>query len=335
MAGLRYRLVAGWEKLPQGYRHLDCVGAGVDANDRVYLITRSDARVIVYEHDGTFVTSWGEGVFTPRTHCIRFGPDGAVYTVDDGDHTVRKFTPDGEPLMMLGTPGVASDTGYDPKIKDPFDRLASIRHGGPPFNRPTGVAIAPNGELYVCDGYGNARVHRFSPDGTFIQSWGEPGTKPGQFNLPHDIWVAPDGRVFVADRENDRIQIFTPTGQFLDQWTHVQRPTGLCIRDGLIYVSELWWVPGQRSFRLGKTEKDMPGRVSVLDMSGKVLAQFGHEGEKTAPGSFIAPHGICADSRGDLYVAEVTDTFAATRGLVPVGSHTFQKFARVSQFGKS
>jgi DNA-binding beta-propeller fold protein YncE len=332
MAKLRYRLVAGWEKLPKGYKHLDCVGAGVDANDRVYLITRSDARVIVYEHDGTFVTSWGEGVFTPRTHCIRFGPDGAVYTVDDGDHTVRKFTPDGKQLMMLGTPGVASDTGYDPKIKDPFDRLASITHGGPPFNRPTGVAIAPNGELYVCDGYGNARVHRFSADGTFIQSWGEPGTKPGQFNLPHDIWLAPDGRVFVADRENDRIQIFSPTGQFLDQWTHVQRPTGLCMRDGLMYVSELWWVPGQRSFRLGKIEKDMPGRVSVLDMSGKVLAQFGHEGEKTAPGSFIAPHGICADSRGDLYVAEVTDTFAATRGLVPVGSHTFQKFARVSQF---
>lgn len=334
MAELRYRLVAGWEKLPRGYRHLDCVGAGVDANDRVYLITRSDVRVIVYEHDGTFVTSWGEGVFTPRTHCIRFGPDGAVYTVDDGDHTVRKFTPDGKQLMMLGTPGVASDTGYDPKIKDPFDRLASITHGGPPFNRPTGVAIAPNGELYVCDGYGNARVHRFSADGTFIQSWGEPGTKPGQFNLPHDIWVAPDGRVFVADRENDRIQVFSPTGQFLDQWTHVQRPTGLCMRDGLIYVSELWWVPSQRSFRLGKIEKDMPGRVSVLDMSGKVLAQFGHEGEKTAPGSFIAPHGICADSRGDLYVAEVTDTFAATRGLVPVGSHTFQKFARVSQFAK-
>lgn len=334
MAELRYRLVAGWEKLPRGYRHLDCVGAGVDANDRVYLITRSDVRVIVYEHDGTFVTSWGEGVFTPRTHCIRFGPDGAVYTVDDGDHTVRKFTPDGKQLMMLGTPGVASDTGYDPKIKDPFDRLASITHGGPPFNRPTGVAIAPNGELYVCDGYGNARVHRFSADGTFIQSWGEPGTKPGQFNLPHDIWLAPDGRVFVADRENDRIQIFSPTGQFLDQWTHVQRPTGLCMRDGLMYVSELWWVPGQRSFRLGKIEKDMPGRVSVLDMSGNVLAQFGHEGEKTAPGSFIAPHGICADSRGDLYVAEVTDTFAATRGLVPVGSHTFQKFARVSQFAK-
>jgi len=191
------------------------------------------------------------------------------------------------------------------------------------------VAIAPNGDLYVCDGYANARIHRFSADGTLIQSWGEPGTAPGQFNLPHDVWVAPDGRVFVADRENDRIQIFSPVGQFLEQWTHVQRPTGLCIRDGLIYVSELWWILGQRSFRLGKVERDMPGRVSVLDMSGKLLTRFGHEGERTAPGNFIAPHGICADSRGDIYVAEVTHTFAASRGLVPAGSHTFQKFARV------
>jgi hypothetical protein len=324
MAELRYKLVEGWEKLPVNFKHLDCVGTGVDANDRVYLITRSDARVIVYEQDGTFVTAWGEGIFTPRTHCIRFGPDGAVYTVDDGDHTVRKFTPEGKQLMILGTPGVASDTGYD-KAKG----AESITHGGPPFNRPTGVAIAPNGDLYVSDGYGNARVHRFTADGKLIQSWGEPGTGPSQFNLPHDIWVLPDERVFVADRENDRIQIFSLTGKFIEQWTHVQRPTGLCVRDGLIYVSELWWIPGQRSYRRGKIEKDEPGRVTVMDMNGKVLARFGHEGERTAPGNFIAPHGICADSRGDIYVSEVTHTVGGSHGRVPVGSHMFQKFTRV------
>ncbi len=326
MGDIAYRLVEGWEKLPAGFKHLDCVGAGVDGNDRVYVITRSDSRVIVYERDGTFVAAWGEGVLT-HTHCIRFGEDGAVYTVDDGDHTVRKFTPDGKPLLVLGTPGVPSPTGYDLSIKDPHDRLASIK-GGPPFNRPTGIAVAPTGDLYVTDGYGNAKVHRFAADGTLLQSWGEPGIGPGQFNLPHDVWIAPDGRVFVADRENDRIQIFSPTGAFLEEWTHVQRPTGLCMRDGLVYVSELWWIPGQRPFRQGKIETDRPGRVSVLDMSGKVLARFGHEGERTAPGHFIAPHGICVDSRGDLYVAEVTQTFAVSKGLVPAGSHTLQKFTR-------
>ncbi len=320
---LKYELVGGWEKLPPGFQHLDVVGAGVDADDRVYMITRSDARVIVYERDGTFVESWGEGIFTPRTHCIRFGPDRSVYTVDDGDHTVRKFKPNGQQIMMIGTPGVSSDTGYEQARG-----IASITHGGPPFNRPTGVAIAPNGELYVCDGYGNARVHRFTADGKLIQSWGEPGTGPGQFNLPHDVWVSPDERLFVADRENDRIQIFSLDGKFLDQWTHVQRPTGLCIRDGLVYVSELWWRVGQRSFVHGPIEVDKPGRVSVMDLNGKVLARWGGP-NRTDPGMFIAPHGICADSHGDIYVGEVTYTFAAKAGLVPPDSHTFQKFRRV------
>ena len=109
--GARYRVVEDWEKLPEGYRHLDGVGVATDAQDRVYFITRSDSRVIVFEPDGTFVTSWGEGVFTPRTHCIRFGPDGSIYTADDGDHTVRKFTPDGKQLMMIGTPGAAIGHG--------------------------------------------------------------------------------------------------------------------------------------------------------------------------------------------------------------------------------
>jgi DNA-binding beta-propeller fold protein YncE len=325
---LKYEVIEGWEKLPKGYVHRDVSGVTVAPNDRVYLITRNDSRVIVYDRDGSFVSSWGDGVLTPRTHCIRFGPDGSVYTVDDGDHTIRKFTPDGKQLMILGTPGVASDTGYNPELVDHHSRLESITRGGPPFNRPTGVAITSNSEVYVSDGYGNARVHHFSADGRLIRSWGEPGIKPGQFNLPHDICITADGRLLVADRENDRIQIFSPDGDFLDQWTHVQRPTGLFIdREGLVYVSELWRRVGQRSFVHGVCEKDEPGRVSVLDPKGKVLARWGGS-DRCAPGNFCAPHGICADSHGDIYVAEVTFTVAAKAGLVPPDCHTFQKFAR-------
>lgn len=317
--GLRYELVEGWEQLPPGYRHLDVVDAAVDSSDRVYILTRSDARVIVYEPDGRFVTSWGEELFTPRTHAITVGPDDSVYCVDEGDHVVHKFTPDGELLLTIGTRGVASDTGYD-------GRLDSIRPGGPPFNRPTDVAVAPSGDLYVSDGYGNARVHRYAADGRHIQSWGEPGTGPGQFNLPHGLWVAPDGRVLVADRENDRIQCFSPTGEFLSQWTHVQRPTAVFIdRQGLVYVAELWWRPGQRSFVHGEITDDKFARVCVLDLDGAVLARWGTD-EPSAPGSLCAPHGLCADSRGDVYVAEVTYTFAGRAGLVPADCHTFQKF---------
>ncbi len=326
MAGqLSYELVEGWEQLPPGFTHRDVVSVGVDARDRVYIITRMDARIIIYERDGTFVGTFGEGHFTERTHGLTIDREGYIYTVDDGNHTVRKFTPEGEMVLMIGTPGVASDTGYVPgKWVD------TITHGGAPFNRPTDIAVAPNGDLYVCDGYGNARVHRFTADGKLIQSWGEPGTGPGQFMLPHGIWVLPDGRVLVTDRENDRLQIFSPSGEFLSEWTHVQRPTDVYVdRAGLVYVSELTWLPGQRSFRKGVYETKQPGRVSVLDLEGNVLARWGGE-DGAAPGNFWAPHGICADSHGDIYVAEVTWSFSGLgkAGQVPAGCHTLQKFAR-------
>ena len=318
----RFEVLEGWEKLPENYVHKDVDGVATDSRDRVYLLTRGDARVIVYERDGTFVTSWGEDIFTPRTHGICIGPDDSVWTVDDGDHTVRKFTPEGKQLMVIGTPGVASDTGYDGKT------VQSIKRGAPPFNRPTDAAVAPHGDLYVVDGYGNARVHHFTPNGKLIRSWGEPGTGPGQFHLPHAVFVARDGRVLVADRENDRIQFFSPEGDYLDQWTHVQRPTDIYIdRDGLVYVSELWWRVGQSSFVHGSIKHDLPGRVSVLDLKGNVLLRW-CSADRCAAGNFIAPHTLCVDSRGDLYVGEVTYTYAVKNGLVPADAHTFQKFMR-------
>ena len=321
--GFRYEVIEDWEQLPAGYVHRDVDGVSIDSRDRVYLVTRGDERVIVYERDGTFVTSWGEDIFTPRTHGITVGPDDSVYTVDDGDHTVRKFTPGGEQIMVIGTPGVPSDTGYD-KEKG----LTSIARGGPPFNRPTNIAIASNGELYVCDGYGNARVHRFTADGKLVQSWGEPGAGPGQFNLPHGICTAADGRVLVADRENDRIQFFSPDGEYLDQWTHVQRPTDIVIdREGLIYVSSLWWLVGQHSFVNGPIRHDLPGHISILDPNGNVLLRW-ISADRCAPGNFVAPHTLCVDSNGDLYVGEVTYTFGVSKDLVPPDCHTFQKFAR-------
>jgi sugar lactone lactonase YvrE len=318
----RFEVLEGWEKLPVNYVHKDVDGVATDSRDRVYVLTRGDARVIVYERDGTFVASWGEDIFTPRTHGICIGPDDSVWTVDDGDHTVRKFTTDGKQLMVIGTPGVACDTGYDGKT------VQSIQRGGPPFNRPTDAAVAPNGDLYVVDGYGNARVHQFTPTGKLIRSWGEPGTGPGQFHLPHAVFVLHDGRVMVADRENDRIQFFNPEGRYLDQWTQVQRPTDIYVdRDGLVYVSELWWRVGQSSFVHGPIKYDLPGRLSVLDLNGNVLLRW-CSADRCAAGNFIAPHTLCVDSRGDLYVGEVTYTYAVKNGLVPADAHTFQKFMR-------
>ncbi len=318
-----FEVIENWEQLPNGFQHLDVDGVAVDSRDRVYLLTRKDARVIVYEKDGTFVRSWGEDIFTPRTHGIAIDKNDFIYTTDDGDHTVRKFTPEGEQVMMLGTPNKPSDTGYDST-----KGLAGIAFGGPPFNRPTGITVTESGEIYVCDGYGNARIHRFSADGQLIQSWGEPGVGPSEFNLPHGICTDGQGRLFLADRENDRIQIFSMDGEFIDQWTHLQRPTDICIdKDGLIYVSSLWWIVGQNSFVNGPIRHDLPGHITVLNGNGDVLLRC-VSADRCAPGNFIAPHSLCVDSRGDLYVGEVADTFGVERGGVPKGSHSFQKFAR-------
>jgi len=239
-----YEVIEGWEQLPPGYAHRDVAGVAVDGEDRVFLICRGDHPIIVYDRQGRFLRSWGAGDFTYRTHGITVAPDGTVWCTDDGNHTVRRFTPEGKQLATLGTLNTPSDTGYDGQ-----DYL-TIRQPAGPFNRPTNLAVGPRGDLYVSDGYGNCRVHRFSPSGELKQSWGVPGTGPGQFYLPHGIAVAADGRVFVCDRENDRIQIFSPDGEYLTEWTDTQRPTHLVFdQRGRAYVSELWWHVGQTSRR--------------------------------------------------------------------------------------
>jgi hypothetical protein len=161
---------------------------------------------MIYDCDGKFLDSWGESKFSYRTHGMFMRNGVEMFLVDDGGNSVGKYSLDGTLIQTIGPAGVRSDTGYD------GSDFETITHGGPPYNRPTNLASSPSGELYVSDGYGNCRVHRFKDDGTFVGSWGEPGTGPGQFNLPHSTWVHTDGRVLVADRQNDRIQIFDSEG---------------------------------------------------------------------------------------------------------------------------
>jgi len=319
--GLKFQVVEGWEQLPAGYEHRDVAGVAVDGEDRVFLICRGDHPIIAYDRKGSFLRSWGEGDFTYRTHGITVAPDGTLFCTDDGNHTVRQFTPEGKLLMTLGTLDTPSDTGYDGK-----DSINIPRPAGP-FNRPTDVAVGLKGRLYISDGYGNCRVHVFSPTGELLRSWGVSGKGPGQFHLPHGIATSADGRVFVCDRENDRIQIFDPDGEYLAEWTDTQRPTHIVFdRQGRAYVSELWWHKGQTSQRHGPITVPRHGRTSVFDKAGKLLARWGTP-DAVAPGSFVAPHGLAVDSKGDVYVGEVSWTFAVSRGLAPAGCHTFQKFA--------
>lgn len=320
---LTFELVTDWEQLPEGWSHGDVAGVATDSRDRVYVFNRSDHPVIVYSPDGEFLSSWGEGIFT-RPHGITIHED-VVYCADDTDHTVRGFTLDGKLLWMLGTLNRASDTGYSPEGRA---NLASIKRGAGPFNRPTRLAVAPDGELYVSDGYGNARIHRFSTRRELIQSWGEPGTGPGEFNLPHSVWVHTDGRVYVCDRENDRIQIFSRSGELLETWTDFARPGDLWIDSaGQVFVGEMAWNMDETHLDGRPFVAQRSAQMSVRDLSGKLLVRWGSD-DPCAPASFASPHGLCLDSKGNLYVGEVTHTALSRANTYHPGCHSLQKFAR-------
>ena len=277
---LTYEVVEGWAKLPDGFLLGDCAGAVVDSKGRIYAYTRGEHPVVVFDRDGNFLTSWGEGVFG-GTHGIAIGPDDSIYCTDTQHHVIRKFTPEGKLLQTIGSP--------------------SGRFSGKPFNRPAHLAISPvSGDLFVADGYGNARIHRFSPAGELLYSWGEAGTGPGQFVVPHNIIVDEDENVFVADRENHRIQVFTAKGEFLALWPGIWRAAGLDMDDqGNVYVAEM----PPPVYIL-----DAPNvghAISIYDKQGNLQTRFGDPSPGDEPGMFTAPHGIAVDSHGDLYVCEM------------------------------
>jgi hypothetical protein len=242
---------------------------------------------------------------------------------------VRKFTLEGELLQTLGTPHKPSETGYDWAVST---SLKSIAHGGAPFHRPTRLSVSQDGDLYVSDGYGNARIHRFSAKGELLQSWGEPGTGPGEFNLPHSVWAHTDGRVFVCDRENERVQIFSPDGEYLEEWTNMNRPGDLFIdADDNVYIGEMNWWKDHFSLTGFQWPENRLAHMTVRDLNGNVLSTFGAEdpnGDPCSAARFTSPHGIWVDSHGDLYVGEVSQTSYEGTMYRP-GCHSLQKFRRV------
>jgi DNA-binding beta-propeller fold protein YncE len=303
---MQYELVPNWAQVPEGWSFVDIGGIAVDGGDAVYVLSRSEHPVMVFNREGRVLRTWGEGFFA-RAHGARLAPDGSIFCTDDGSHFVAKFSPEGDLLMTLGQKGVASDTGYR-HTWDVFQSTSTIAHAGPPFNRPTGVAVSEAGDIFVSDGYGNSRVHRFNAEGKLQHSWGEPGGEPGQFRLPHDIAIDSLGRLLVADRENGRIQLFDQGGALLGIWHDLIRPTGIAVdRDGLVYVSELCL------------------RVSVFSVDGGLVARWGNSSAQRSDALFLSPHTVAVDSHGDVYVGEVSKTHAG----VDRGARTIQKFARV------
>jgi DNA-binding beta-propeller fold protein YncE len=306
---MNYRPVEKWGVLPDGMSFVEATSVAVDGNDDVYVFNRGKHPVIVFDRAGRFKRTWGEGVFR-RAHGITVGPDGTLWLTDDLHHTIRQFTIDGQCLLTIGDP----------------DQPATLQ-GGKPFNRPTHVAISPKtGDVYISDGYGNSRVHKYDPKGRHLMSWGEPGTDPGCFNLPHNIATDAAGLVYVADRENHRVQIFDPNGRYLAQWNNLHRPCGLAADARLgdiFFVGEL-----PTHLAVNKDVPNLGARVSILSIKGQLLGRIGGRFAGEKPGEFVAPHGCAVDSHGDLYVAEVSWTAQGSHEQPPREIRSLQKFER-------
>lgn len=319
-SAFRYRVAENWPILPPELDLVEVTAIATDSQNRVFVFNRGIHPVVIFSPEGEFLSSWGEGFFA-RAHGITIGPDDAVYCVDDLDHTVKKFSPEGQLLLTLGNSGQFSDTGATSVD------YREINQAGPPFNFPTNLAISPSGDLYVSDGYGNARIHCFSTAGELKFSWGEPGNGPGQFHIPHGIAIDGNGSVYVADRENSRIQIFTAEGEYMTEWLNVARPCEVFIDShSNVYVAELGYRAGMWSDTYPPTPTATGGRLSLFNLQGELLSRWGGGETPCSPGDFFAPHDVWVDARGDVYVSEVTLSAGGNRGLVSPDCHTLQKF---------
>jgi DNA-binding beta-propeller fold protein YncE len=261
----KYEPVVKWLQSPAGHQFDVVTAVATDAADRVYVFHRGKRPIMVFDKNGKFLRSWGDEMID-TAHGLRIDHAGNVWITDIGHHLVTKFSPEGKVLLTLG------------KKDEPGD-------GRDQFNEPTDVAVAPSGEFYVSDGYGNSRVVKFTQDGKYLKEWGKKGNGAGEFDLPHTICLDGKGRVYVGDRENNRVQVFDTEGKFLAQWKECGAPYGL-----FLYGEQMLVADGRAN------------AVKVLDLQGKVLGQWGEKG--SGAGQFDLPHWLCVDSQGSVYVAE-------------------------------
>lgn len=262
-----YQLVPNWPG--EGCPRVQSRGIDADSKGRIYVAGDAEHPILMLSAEGKYLGDWGQGILT-TPHGLRVHQD-TVWVHDLETHLAHQFTLDGEPIRSFGTKGTPGD-------------------GPNQFNRPTDFAFAPDGAIYISDGYLNTRVVCREPDGTVRKIWGEKGDGPSQFDLVHAIAIDRRRRVLVADRSNRRIQIFDLKGDYLTQWDHVGTPYGLyACDDGSIFLCGL--APDGERFRVAK-----------LDGNGKVLDEFGQTGD--GPGQFLMAHSIYVDKDHAVFVAD-------------------------------
>jgi DNA-binding beta-propeller fold protein YncE len=264
---LKYTVDPDWPRLPAGWTFDETPGVAVDSREHVFAFHRGPHPIMEFDKGGNLVRSWGDGVFV-RPHALKFDAEGNMWGADDQGHIVFKMDAQGRVRMVLGRKNTKGET------KDTF-------------NRPTDLAFAPNGDVYITDGYGNSRVVKYTRDGQYITEWGKKGTAEGEFNLPHAVAVDKQGRVYIGDRENHRMQIFDANGKFITQWKHVGSPWCIVITPD----ESLFMCDGYNN------------RILKLNLKGEVLGVLSGPGK--LPGLLDYAHHMAIGPSGTIYVAEI------------------------------
>ena len=250
---------------------MESVSVDVDSDDNVWVFHRGERKVMQFDRHGKVLDAW-EDMPIESAHGLQVDAENNIWLVDVSGHRVMKCDRNGRILMVIANAGMGTGENDAP-------------YG---FNRPTGLAFAPNGDFYVSDGYVNSRVVKYTKDAQYITHWGAKGTGDGQFNLVHDVTVDKDGLVYVADRTNARVQVFDPNGKFLAKWDDVGNPWGL------------HYVESQNAIYMADGHNN---RILKLNLKGKVLGVLSQFGK--AQGDLDFAHHLTVYSTGAIYVTEI------------------------------
>ena len=259
----RYDVDADWARLPEGMTwDASTTSIAADGKGQVVVLVRTAPYFRVFTRDGEFVRAWGDAGMFEEAHSVMFDPEGNIWATDSNGHAAYKFSPEGALLMTLGTRGMAGDNTSEDL-----------------FNRPNAVAIAPNGDIYVSDGYVNSRIVHFTPDGQFVRIiGGASGDGPGQLQLPHGVVVDSRGRIIVGDSDNSRVSVFDAEGRFVETWPFPSRGGMLITADDTVYVSDV-----------------AANAISVVDRAGELVETIGGLGRV---------HNITMDTDGAIYASD-------------------------------
>lgn len=292
-----YEVDPAWPQKPAEYQWEAMPGVAVDKKDQIWIFTRSKPPIQVYRADGTFVKAWGDDTID-TAHHLKIDDDGNIWVADIGLHIIRKFSPDGDVLHTIGTPGVAGEDETH-------------------LNKPTDMVVAPNGHVFVSDGYGNNRVVHFDEKGDFVKAWGKMGVGPNDFSLPHAIDMDSQGRLYVADRNNARVQIYSQDGKLLDSWSNVVVPWGFYIIRGKNGADDQVWVCGCSPMPWAE-HPDYPGAPLSCPPKDQLIMKFAPSGRllqlwtipkgedgKEQPGDVNWLHAMAVDSKGNVYLGDI------------------------------